>query len=440
MSKLFNSFFGRLYGALFLAIVVSLFLTIFIIEQWDSQYSDQDFIEESVFFSSKLEQHRKTTGESPKHFYSSLISDLYPLTIRWIENSQGFCSSCTLFAEQDNSLFYELPDGRLALTVSLEGESGLLVIADLDEDSMHLRNEQLEIEDIAVPLLCFLIVVAAAIALYRPLSKLESNIRDLNQVAMKIGSGDLSARANLSAAPPLTQLVEQLNTMASALDNKFTESQVFAQAVPHELRTPLSRIQLATGLLRKQALSKDQVDLVNNIDNYIDDLDSLCSQIIQLSKLNMSTQSVARNTIRLSQFIDKRIQHLTLDDQLNLTVDCDPSIIIVASPVNLRLVLDNLINNAAKYARKNVTIFVKDKRQYTEIIVEDDGIGIPDNEKANVFIPFSRVDKSRNRQSGGLGLGLSITKSAILAMGGSIQVRDGHIAGTRFHVKLVREP
>jgi len=438
MIRLFNSFFGRLYGALFVAIIASLLLTILIIEQWDSQEGDEDFVKDSVYISNILEQNRSKTGESAEQFYSSLISELYPFAIRWIQNDQGYCESCTLFAQHDKKMFYKLPDGRLSLALSIADEAGFLVVQDHNENVHHTYEEPIHIEDVTISLLCLLIVIAAAIALYRPLSRLESNILELNQVAQKLGNGDLSARANLPAAPPLTELVQQLNTMALALDNKFTESQIFAQAVPHEMRTPLSRIQLAIGLLRKYSLQKEQLELIDNIDNYIDDLDSLCSQILQLSKLNMFANNFVEVKINLMDFITSRLLTISHNKKIKMVVDCEETLIIKTSNVNLRLVVDNLLNNAAKYADKMVVVTAKQHEQFIQIVVQDDGIGIPEHEQENVFVPFARVDKSRNRRTGGLGLGLSIAKAAAQAIGANISVENIRPKGTSFKVEFLK--
>lgn len=86
---------------------------------------------------------------------------------------------------------------------------------------------------------------------------------------------------------------------------------------------------------------------------------------------------------------------------------------LLVNEVNLRLVIDNLLKNSALYASKQVQVFVEQNDTEVTITVEDDGKGIPDKDKESIFIPFARLDKRKNRKTGGLGLGLAITAAAV---------------------------
>jgi signal transduction histidine kinase len=301
-----------------------------------------------------------------------------------------------------------------------------------------MSNEPFDIEEYSIFILLFVIVVVIGLVLYLPIRKLQKEINHLNQISFQLGSGNLKVRASNSLAEPLTILAKSFNKMADALSNKVNESQVFAQAVPHELRTPLSRIQLATGILRNKNLTAEQTSLVDNIDQYIDDIDELCSQIIQFSKLNIQTEENDCEYINLNNFITHRISQLILNPLIPVTVNFTEIITINCKAAHLRLIIDNMIKNAVAHAKSKVTISVSIAVNKIEIIIADDGKGIAEKDYDIIFIPYARLDNSRTRKTGGLGMGLAITKGAVNQLAGEINVSNSTSGGALFKISLPR--
>jgi len=272
---------------------------------------------------------------------------------------------------------------------------------------------------------------------YRIVSATEK-LTKIDHISEQIGRGEFEVQKERELSAPLNKLAESLHLMASALSHKFNDSQVFAQAVPHELRTPLSRIQLATGILRQKSPSEDQLALIDNIDDYIDDIDELCSQIITFSKLSINNKPVPKQSLNIGEFIHTRVQQLDLPSDKTVRVSGTPDIELAVNEVNLRLVVDNLLNNAGLYAVHQVVVTIEEDKNSVTLRVTDDGAGILDQDKADVFVPFARVDKSRNRKTGGLGLGLAITAAAVNTLNGSITIEDATPSGASFIVILPR--
>ena len=102
----------------------------------------------------------------------------------------------------------------------------------------------------------------------------------------------------------------------------------------------------------------------------------------------------------------------------------------------MRLLIDNLIKNAMVYANNEIIISINSFENVITFCVEDDGPGIPNQDYKTIFMPFSRLDKSRSRKTGGLGLGLSISKAACKKMNGDISVINNHIGGAKFTCTL----
>lgn len=441
MNNYITPFFTRLYGSLFLAIFTSVFLTFFILDKWNEHDAVEDFVNDTIFVNNLLESQRKIKKIQANDFYSNIDKQDYPFDIGWLgaKDIRQLCTECVFLNSHKNIDVYELEDGELLAIHAIENTSDKFIIKDksqeLELNGYDLPEESFDIEEYSIFILLFVIVVVIGLALYLPIRKLQKDINHLNLISSQFGKGELKSRAN-HLSEPLTILAESFNRMALALSNKANESQIFAQAVPHELRTPLSRIQLATGILRKKSTSSEQVDLVNNIDQYITDIDELCSQIIQFSKLNIQTDENSNEEFNLNHFIEHRISQLTLNSTICVDAHFTENITVNCNAANLRLIIDNLLKNAVSHAKSNVIVNVNKVVAFVEISIEDDGKGIPKQDYETIFIPYARLDNSRTRKTGGLGMGLAIVKSAVNQLDGEISISSSASGGARFKIKL----
>ncbi|WP_022941353.1 sensor histidine kinase [Psychromonas hadalis] len=442
MNKFFTPFFTRLYGSLFLAIFTSVFLTFVILEKWNEHDATEDFVTGTLFFKNILEVQRQASKIEPSIFYSIIDNHLYPFDIEWLGTKaiSLSCNDCIYLNNHNNVDVYELENGELLSIHLVPNTSDKLIIKDKSQGPELLGFEPpqafFDIEGYSIVILLFVIVVVIGLVLYLPIRKLQKEINHLNLISYQLGKGNLKVRASNSLSEPLTILAKSFNKMADALSNKVNESQVFAQAVPHELRTPLSRIQLVTGILRNKNLTTDQTSLVDNIDQYIGDIDELCSQIIQFSKLNIQTDKNDDEEVNLNNFIAYRISKLILNPRIPVVVNFTAIITVNCKAANLRLIIDNMLKNAVSHAKSNVTINVNRVETMLEMTIEDDGHGIPEQDYDTIFIPYARLDNSRTRKTGGLGMGLAITKGAVNQLGGEINVSSSPSGGARFKITL----
>jgi signal transduction histidine kinase len=442
MNNLFTPFFTRLYGSLFLAVFTSVFLTFAILDKWNEHDAIEDFVTDTLFFKDMLEVQIKSGNIDADIFYKDFDSKFYPFDIDWLgaKDISQYCHDCAYMANHKNVDVYALESGELLSVHSVPNTSGKFIISDkLPEPEMlnyELLHEPFDIEEYSIFIVLFVIVMVIGLVLYLPIRKLQKEINHLNLISYELGKGNLKVRANSFLAEPLTMLAKSFNKMAEALSNKVNESQVFAQAVPHELRTPLSRIQLVTGILRNKNLTKEQTSLVDNIDQYIDDIDELCSQIIQFSKLNIQTDNKDCEDINLNNFISYRISQLRLNPLIPVVVNFTEIITVNSIAANLRLIIDNMIKNAVSHAKNTVTVSVTQVEALIEITIKDDGKGIPEKDYDTIFIPYARLDNSRTRKTGGLGMGLAITKGAVNQLGGEINISNSASGGALFKITL----
>ena len=233
---------------------------------------------------------------------------------------------------------------------------------ELDKDQQPKIIANYDLDDLAPFILLFTVLTSIGFTIYWPVRTIQKQINSLIETQQDFGSGNMKVRSNHQLTKPLNKLADSFNTMADSITNTLNENQIFAQAVPHEVRTPLSRIQLATGLLRQKCEDDFQKELLHNIDTYIDDIDELISQIVSFSKLNDKSNEEDYDyyqSINFVAFTHSRIKALKPNNNLSFELNVDDSLEITTNPVYLRLLIDNLIKNAMAYAHSEIIISLK---------------------------------------------------------------------------------
>ena len=285
------------------------------------------------------------------------------------------------------------------------------------------------------------VIFVLCIAIYLPLRQLQKQTYSFQQTQMKFGNGKIAERANGKLPAPVGHLAKSFNKMANEIESRVVQSQIFAQAIPHEVRTPLSRIQLVNDLLRMKSQSTEAT-LHDDIDLYIEDINNLTTSIIMLSKLTSMESSfyeTHRSNLNISTFLPSRISAHP-HENINIVTKIEENIILRCDSTMARLVVDNLIKNAIKYTHSSIQISLIDHDSHLELSVEDDGSGIPESKRKEVFMPFARLDKSRNSKTGGFGLGLAITHAAITRLEWAIDITHSDMNGANFTVIIPKSP
>ena len=238
----------------------------------------------------------------------------------------------------------------------------------------------------------------------------------------------------------LNQLSVSYNRMLKRLSEAFETQRQFTANAAHELRTPLAVMQV-------------QLDVYNSSEH--PDNDACATQTIQmvteqnerLSKmvktlLDMSElQTVARDDeIALDALVEEvlaDLEPLAQKKHIQLVQTCEP-VSMMGSDILIYRLVYNLVENAIKYNRLDgtVTVSVTEENDRTCIRVEDTGNGIPEELKGRVFDPFFRVDKSRSRALGGVGLGLALVHEIVRVHDGEITIKDNKAGGTTFEVRF----
>ena len=245
-------------------------------------------------------------------------------------------------------------------------------------------------------------------------------------------------RINEDVLPEFRQLSHSFNQMLERLNNAFTAQRQFTGNAAHELRTPLALMQAQLELF-----SAEHPDVLPETAEFLTLLREQTERLTQMTKtlLEMSNlQQVARNEhIQLAPMIEEIFTDLTpLAENNDIALEVEGDGAMIGSDALIYRLLFNLTENAVKYNRHggSVRVTVSQESEKLLIRVSDTGRGIPEEFQRSIFQPFFRVDKSRSREYGGAGLGLSLVWEIAELHGGSVRVTKSSDRGTTISVEL----
>ncbi|MCM3340927.1 HAMP domain-containing histidine kinase [Paenibacillus sp. MER TA 81-3] len=265
----------------------------------------------------------------------------------------------------------------------------------------------------------------------KPVNQLSKTIKNINE-------HNLSHRIDhIQTKDEIGSLAGSFNTMLNRLDESFARQKRFAANAAHELKTPLTTIKAGIQVLKLDK-SPSIEDYKENVDITELSTQRLIDVVDDLLKLTSEKKEKFADTIALSdtfQHIAQELEPMTRQKNIQIqVVECNHS--IFGNQTLVYRALFNLLENAVKYNKHGgkVQIAVSLRGYNTIIHISDTGIGIPNEELPHIFEPFYRIDKSRSRDIGGSGLGLSIVKTIIEKHNGNIAVQSDPGVGTTFDV------
>ena len=282
-------------------------------------------------------------------------------------------------------------------------------------------------------------LLSAAIAYFVTGSALKP-LGQFSRQAEKINQDSIATlRLDESTVREFQQLSRSVNQMLDRLAQSFDLQRQFAGNAAHELRTPLAILQTKLELFAEEHpdMDAETAELVGALLEQLGRLTSLVRTLLEMSNL----LSVSRSDhIALAPLADEILADLTPLAQQNgvsLRAKCDDVCIIGSDALIYRL-LFNLVENGIKYNRPggSVTVSIHQEEAMAVLHVSDTGMGISPEYRDSVFQPFFRIDKSRSRKMGGVGLGLALVREIAVLHGGSVAVESSSDCGTTFGVTL----
>ena len=266
-------------------------------------------------------------------------------------------------------------------------------------------------------------------------------LREFSDKIEKVQAQNLAdSRIEENQVKELNQLSVSYNRMLERLSDAFEIQRQFTANAAHELRTPLALMQVQLDLYHSNSHpdnDADTVQMIKMVTEQNDRLNKMVKTLLDMSEL----QTVGRDDeIILDALVDEVLEDLeplAEGKNIRLIGKCK-DITMVGSDILIYRLVYNLVENAIKYNHSGgqVTVTADRKEKHVYLSVEDTGTGIPEELKERVFEPFFRVDKSRSRELGGVGLGLALVREIVRVHDGSITVKANPSGGTIFEVVL----
>lgn len=277
---------------------------------------------------------------------------------------------------------------------------------------------------VSTPLLLWL-----AWALSQPARRLET-------AAQRVAKGEFVIDPNLEkGTTEFRQAGTSFNQMVEAVNQMISGQQRLLSDISHELRSPLTRLRMASALAtRKQGESPE----LTRIDTEAQRLEQMIAELLELSRMQVNSH-MTRETQPIASLWEEIIKDAQFEaEQMgkSLSYSALPDRSISGNPKLLMSAVENIIRNAIYYGKDEVKIDIQDSFDTLSIVVDDNGEGVPEEELEAIFRPFYRVSTARDRHSGGTGLGLTITESAIRQHSGVIIASRSPLGGLRVTITL----
>ncbi len=219
--------------------------------------------------------------------------------------------------------------------------------------------------------------------------------------------------------------------------------QEFVANVSHELKTPLTSMKVLADAIATQTDAPKELyqEFFKDVTSEIDRENQIITDLLSLVKMDKKAAELSvspQNINDMLELVLKRLLPLARQKNIEVVLECARPVTAEVDEVKLNQVFTNLVENAIKYNNENGSVRVKldADHQFFTVLVEDNGIGIPEEDLQHIYERFYRVDKSHSREIGGTGLGLAIARSAIVMHRGTIQVESELGKGTTFTVQI----
>lgn len=298
------------------------------------------------------------------------------------------------------------------------------------------------IRAVTFSIILLLSVVIIAVAWFFS-GKFVRPFRNVVDSVYHIESGDFSEKMDVRDNLEVAQISDAVNSMLTALQNLEDSRQEFVSNVSHELKTPITSIKVLAESLTMQEDAPVELyrEFMTDINQELERMTKIVNDLLSLVKMDKSAAQMTIEETNINEFIEGILKGVTpIASQRNIEILFESVRPVTAQidSVKLGMALTNIIENAVKYNFDNgwVKVSLNADHKFFYVRVSDSGVGIPEELQEHIFERFYRVDKARSRETGGNGLGLAITRNAVLLHRGSIKVHSVEKQGTTFAVRI----
>ena len=291
------------------------------------------------------------------------------------------------------------------------------------------------------------VIVAGSCAAYFLVGHYTKPVQQLSARMKEISPNTLSDSIEIEGGgEEIQELVKSFNQMTEQLDEAFAMQRRFSASAAHELRTPITVLRTKLDVFKKKKREQHEYDeLITTMETYIDRLSSIITDLLEFAETSElgETEDVSLDSV-IKTVVDD-LESVAQNNMINMQIDeqsmtqSEAQTFIVKGNTNLLYrALYNLVENAIRYNNEegSVNITLETKGQEGVIIIADTGVGIAPEQRELVFEPFYRVNKSRSREFGGAGIGLSLVKTILKRHGASITVSENTPQGSVFTIRI----
>jgi signal transduction histidine kinase len=288
------------------------------------------------------------------------------------------------------------------------------------------RNLQIDSERNRLLVIMFILLAAILAGAFFAIRHILRPVKWLNNGVREVGRGNLKHRVPLKKSDELRDLAAAFNEMTARIEDMLQTKDKLLLDISHELRTPLTRMKVALEFLPENRARKSlQADII--------EMEKMVSGILESARLRHRYTELKKQPTDLVGLLKQTAAAFENQPPGIKTADLPPELSLELDPHQIKTVIENVLSNAFKYCEpESDPVKISLERRASDVIVriEDNGIGIPPEELTHIFEPFYRVDKSRSKDTGGYGLGLSLCKTIMEAHEGKIEVQSRLKVGT----------
>ena len=291
------------------------------------------------------------------------------------------------------------------------------------------------------------VIVAGSCVAYFLIGHYTKPVQQLSAHMKEISPNTLSDSIEIEGGgEEIQELVKSFNQMTEQLDEAFAMQRRFSASAAHELRTPITVLRTKLDVFKKKKREQHEYDeLVDTMETYIDRLSSIITDLLEFAETSELGEAEDVFLDSVVKTVVDDLESVAQNNMVNVQVDIqskaqsEAQAFIVKGNTNLLYrALYNLVENAIRYNNEegSVNITLETKGQEGVIIIADTGVGIAPEQRELVFEPFYRVNKSRSREFGGAGIGLSLVKTILKRHGASITVSENNPQGSVFTIRI----
>jgi len=285
-----------------------------------------------------------------------------------------------------------------------------------------------------------ILIALVSVACWLPLIRsLTRTISAMTTATGQIAEGRFEVQLPVNRRDELGRLSESINQMAHRLSGYVNGQRRFLGDIAHELCAPVARIQLSLGILEHRSTETMQ-PYVSTIDEEVQHMSSLVNELLSFSKASLGA-SAALEPVNLAETVSRAVERERTDGAA-IQVDVPASLSVSAQPDYLFRSVSNVLRNAIRYAGADGPIEISARQVETQAVISvaDHGPGVPPAELEEIMKPFYRPEGARQRETGGVGLGLAIVRSCMEACGGTVSCRNRAPKGFLVELRIPIQP